>query len=187
MGGPRVIVADDPTPGLDLELARRALSDLRSFADAGNGVLLITHDIELALGVADRIAVFNDGSVVEETAVANFASPDLLRHPFTRALWHALPEHDFAASAPTSTGGQQAAGGWRAAGGRRTPSDAVLGVEQAAGEPEDGQQAPGDAEPSVEQAAGEPEDGQQAPGDAVLGVEQAAGEPERGRGQEGEG
>ncbi|MDR3315428.1 MAG: ATP-binding cassette domain-containing protein [Coriobacteriales bacterium] len=97
MGGPRVIVADEPTPGLDLELARRALDDLRGFADAGNGVLLITHDIELALVVADRIAVFNNGSVVEETAVANFASPDLLRHPFTRALWHALPEHDFAA------------------------------------------------------------------------------------------
>ena len=95
MDDPRVIVADEPTPGLDLELAVRALGDLRTFADEGGGVLLITHDIELALQVADRVAVFENGTVVEETAVANFASPDLLEHPFSRALWHALPEHDF--------------------------------------------------------------------------------------------
>ena len=55
--------------------------------------MLITHDIELALRVADRVAVFKDGTVVEETAVASFADPALLRHPFSRALWHALPEH----------------------------------------------------------------------------------------------
>ncbi|MBQ9002772.1 MAG: ABC transporter ATP-binding protein [Eggerthellaceae bacterium] len=92
---PKLIIADEPTPGLDIELAVAALSDFRAFADEGGGVLLITHDIELALRVADRVAVFKDGTVVEETAVANFASPDKLRHPFTRALWHALPEHDF--------------------------------------------------------------------------------------------
>ena len=96
MDDPRVIVADEPTPGLDLDLAVRALDDFRAFADAGGGVLLITHDIELALRVADRVAVFKDGTVVEETAVANFANPNLLRHEFTRQLWHALPEHDFA-------------------------------------------------------------------------------------------
>jgi ABC-type dipeptide/oligopeptide/nickel transport system ATPase component len=96
MDNPRVIIADEPTPGLDLELARLALADFRDFANAGGGVLLITHDIELALQVADRVAVFNDGTVVEETAVAHFASPVTLKHPFSRALWHALPEHDFA-------------------------------------------------------------------------------------------
>ncbi|MDO4442777.1 MAG: ATP-binding cassette domain-containing protein [Slackia sp.] len=93
---PRLIIADEPTPGLDLELAVRAMGDFRAFADAGGGVLLITHDIELVLRVADRIAVFEGGTVVEETAVANFASPELLRHPFSRALWAALPEHGFA-------------------------------------------------------------------------------------------
>ena len=93
MNRPRVIVADEPTPGLDMELAVRAMDDFRTFANDGGGVLLITHDIELALRVADRIAVFQDGTVVEETAVASFASPDLLQHPFSKALWHALPEH----------------------------------------------------------------------------------------------
>lgn len=98
MGEPQLIIADEPTPGLDLPLAIRAMGDLRDFADRGGSVMLITHDIELALGVADRIAVFHGGTVVEETSVASFASPDLLGHPFTRALWHALPEHDFAAA-----------------------------------------------------------------------------------------
>lgn len=97
MDEPRLIVADEPTPGLDLPLAVRAMDDFRAFADDGGGVLLITHDIELALRVADRIAVFKDGTVVEETAVANFTSPELLRSEFARELWHALPEHGFEA------------------------------------------------------------------------------------------
>ena len=108
MDDPWLIIADEPTPGLDLDLALAALADLRAFANAGGGVMLITHDIELALRVADRVAVFRDGTVIEETDVASFGRPETLRHPFTRALWHALPEHDFApetpmASAPTGT------------------------------------------------------------------------------------
>lgn len=90
MEEPRVLIADEPTPGLDAELAVRAVDDLRAFADAGSGVILITHDLELAVRVADRIAVFKDGSVVEETAASNFAEPELLEHPFSRALCREL-------------------------------------------------------------------------------------------------
>ena len=103
---PRLIVADEPTPGLDLDLAVQALGDLRSFANQGGGVLLITHDLELALRIADRVAVFRDGTVVEETAVGNFARPELLEHPFSRALWHAMPEHGF--DVPAKSGEQLA-------------------------------------------------------------------------------
>lgn len=90
MGSPRLIVADEPTPGLDLELAVQAMADLRAFADEGGGVLLITHDIELALRVADRVAVFNEGTVVEETAVESFEKPGMLRHPYSQQLRQAL-------------------------------------------------------------------------------------------------
>lgn len=93
---PKLIVADEPTPGLDLDLAVKAMEDFRAFANQGGGVLLITHDIELALRAADRVAVFKDGTVVEEVPVARFASAETLEHPFSRQLWHALPEHDFA-------------------------------------------------------------------------------------------
>lgn len=92
---PKLIIADEPTPGLDLDLAVKALGDFRAFADEGGGVMLITHDIELALRVADRVAVFKEGTVVEETSVESFQDPELLQHPFSRQLWHALPEHGF--------------------------------------------------------------------------------------------
>lgn len=97
MDDPRVIIADEPTPGLDMELAVHALDDFRTFARRRGGVMLITHDLELALRVADRVAVFYEGTVVEETSAACFSSPELLEHPFSRALWHAMPEHDFVA------------------------------------------------------------------------------------------
>lgn len=95
MEDPRLIIADEPTPGLDLPLAKKAMEDFRAFADKGNGVLLITHDIELALEVADRIAVFYAGTTVEEALVSDFQDENLLRHPYTKALWRALPQNGF--------------------------------------------------------------------------------------------
>lgn len=95
MENPRLIIADEPTPGMELSLAGKAMEDFRRFADMGNGVLLITHDIELALKVADRIAVFYVGTTVEEALVSDFESEELLRHPYTKALWRAMPRNGF--------------------------------------------------------------------------------------------
>lgn len=95
MENPRLIIADEPTPGLHLEAAKNAMRHFREFADKGNGVLLITHDIELALEVADRIAVFYAGTTIEEALVADFRSMGTLRHPYTKALWRALPQNGF--------------------------------------------------------------------------------------------
>ena len=97
MRQPRLIIADEPTPGMDLALAKQAMQDFRTFADDGNGVLLITHDLELALEVADRIVVFYAGTTVEEAKVTDFVDETLLRHPYTRALHEALPGRGFAA------------------------------------------------------------------------------------------
>ncbi|MDO5541465.1 MAG: ABC transporter ATP-binding protein [Eubacteriales bacterium] len=95
MGNPELIIADEPTPGMDLALAKKSMEDFRTFADEGNGVLLITHDIELALEVADRIAVFYAGTTIEEAPVSDFDSEETLRHPYTKALWRALPQNGF--------------------------------------------------------------------------------------------
>ncbi len=95
MGNPDLIIADEPTPGLDLALAKKSMEDFRNFADTGKGVLLITHDIELALEVADRIAVFYAGTTVEEAPVLDFQSEKTLRHPYTKALWRAMPQNGF--------------------------------------------------------------------------------------------
>ncbi len=96
METPKLIVADEPTPGLHLEAAKNSLKHFREFADKGGGVLLITHDIELALEVSDRIAVFYAGTTVEEAFASDFQSENLLRHPYTKALWRALPQNGFA-------------------------------------------------------------------------------------------
>ena len=92
---PRLIIADEPTPGLDARAAERILGHFRELADEGAGVLFITHDLELALTVADRVAVFYAGETIEEASAEDFKEPDRLRHPFTKALWRAMPEHGF--------------------------------------------------------------------------------------------
>ncbi len=92
----RLIIADEPTPGMSLEQAKEALAMFRAMADEGKGVVLITHDIDLAFHIADRIAVFYAGTTVETAPAADFLQgPEALRHPYSKALWRALPQHEF--------------------------------------------------------------------------------------------
>jgi peptide/nickel transport system ATP-binding protein len=96
VGQARLVIADEPTPGLHPDVVAETLGHLRELADAGRGVLLITHDITAALSVADRVAVFYAGTTVEIAQAADFAAgPQALRHPYSQALWRALPEHGF--------------------------------------------------------------------------------------------
>lgn len=92
---PKLVIADEPTPGLDRKMAKRAMEHFRTLADMGAGVLVITHDLELALEAADKVAVFYAGMTIEEAAARDFEKEELLRHPYTQALWRAMPEHGF--------------------------------------------------------------------------------------------
>ena len=94
----RLIIADEPTPGMSLDQALEALSMFREMAAEGRAVILITHDIDLAFEFADRVAVFYAGSTIEVAPASDFkAGPDALRHPYSRALWRALPQNGFEA------------------------------------------------------------------------------------------
>lgn len=95
MGNPRLVIADEPTPGLHMKMVRRVMSHFRELADQGAGVLLITHDLEQALEVADRVVVFYAGTTVEDADVKDFAREETLRHPYSKALWRALPQNGF--------------------------------------------------------------------------------------------
>lgn len=95
MGNPRLVIADEPTPGLHISAAKRAMEHFRELADMGAGVLLITHDLELAIETADRIAVFYAGSTIEEAPARDFVSCETLHHPYSKALWHAMPQNGF--------------------------------------------------------------------------------------------
>lgn len=91
-----LIIADEPTPGMSLDQALEALQMFREMAKAGKAVILITHDIDLAFEFADRVAVFYAGTTVETAPVADFKTgPDALRHPYSKALWRALPQNGF--------------------------------------------------------------------------------------------
>lgn len=96
MGDPDLIIADEPTPGLNVEMALETLQHFRQLADEGTAVLMITHDIDLAFHVADRIAVFYAGTVVEIAPTRDFIrGREALRHPYSRAFIDALPQNDF--------------------------------------------------------------------------------------------
>jgi len=100
IGGAKVIIADEPTPGLSPELAETTMGHFRELADAGAAVLLITHDLDLALRYADRIAVFYAGTTVEASLASDWASGEKnLRHPYSRALWRAMPQNGFVPTA----------------------------------------------------------------------------------------
>ncbi|MGH8906977.1 MAG: oligopeptide/dipeptide ABC transporter ATP-binding protein [Egibacteraceae bacterium] len=96
IGAPRLVLADEPTPGLHPAAVTRTLRGLRDMADRSAGVVLITHDLLRALDVADRVAVFYAGTTVETAPATAFAGDgENLAHPYTRALWRALPQHGF--------------------------------------------------------------------------------------------
>lgn len=95
MEEPRLVIADEPTPGLDKKTAKRAMEHFRNLADMGAAVLVITHDLELALETVDRIAVFYGGTTIEEARAEDFQREENLRHSYTKALWRAMPRHGF--------------------------------------------------------------------------------------------
>ena len=97
---PRLLLADEPTTALDVTV-RAQILDLLSVLqrERGMAVLLITHDLNLVRRFADRVAVMEDGRIVEQGAVADvFGAP---QHPYTRRLIDSRPVRDVApAQAP---------------------------------------------------------------------------------------
>ena len=81
---------------LDEKSLNEALKDFRDLADSGCALLLITHDIDAALKIADRVAIFYGGTTLEIANVEDFKNNGMnLRHPYTKALFNALPNNDF--------------------------------------------------------------------------------------------
>ena len=77
MEKPKLVIADEPTPGLHLEAATRVMGHFR----------------ELALLTADRVIVLYGGRVVEETDAAAFQDERNLKHPYTKALFRSMPKN----------------------------------------------------------------------------------------------
>lgn len=101
---PKLLLADEPTTALDVTL-RSQILDLLSELQQRNGmaVLLITHDLNLVRRFADRVAVMENGYLVEEGTVTKvFADP---QHAYTRKLIDSKPARDVVEGMGPSPGG----------------------------------------------------------------------------------
>jgi oligopeptide/dipeptide ABC transporter ATP-binding protein len=96
---PTLLIADEPTTALDVTIQAQILALLAELKRTrAMGIVLITHDLGVAAGIADRIAVLQGGRLVELAPVRRlFAAPE---HPYTRALLSAVPRLD--AASPTA-------------------------------------------------------------------------------------
>jgi oligopeptide transport system ATP-binding protein len=90
---PELLIADEPTTALDVTIQAQILELInRLKADLGTAVMIITHDLGVVAGMADRLAVMYAGRVVEEGPTAEiFANP---RMPYTIGLLNSIPRLD---------------------------------------------------------------------------------------------
>ncbi len=89
---PALLIADEPTTALDVTVQAQVLDVLRRLRGQGFGIVLITHDLGVVAGIADRIAVMYAGAIVELASTDElFAAP---RHPYTAALIESVPRLD---------------------------------------------------------------------------------------------
>ena len=91
--GPELIIADEPTTALDVTVQAQILDLIRRAKDELNtAVILITHDLGVVAGLADRVGVMYAGSLVELGDVRQiFNAP---RHPYTKGLLACTPRLD---------------------------------------------------------------------------------------------
>ncbi|MEV7421205.1 MULTISPECIES: ABC transporter ATP-binding protein [unclassified Streptomyces] len=107
---PSVLIADEPTTALDVTVQAQImelLAELRE--ETRSALLLITHDLGLAAGTADRVAIMYAGRIVEQAPVEElYEHPS---HPYTRGLLDAVPRLDAGTDALTPIPGTPPAAG----------------------------------------------------------------------------
>ena len=99
---PDILIADEPTTALDVSVQAQILDLLRDLQrETGMALVMITHDLEVAAAMADRIIVMNAGKVVESGRTeAVFTHPS---HAYTRGLMSAMPRAGQADARPQGT------------------------------------------------------------------------------------
>jgi len=89
-GKPDLLIADEPTTSLDVTIQAQILALLKNIQQqTGMALWLISHDLALVSTMADRVAVMQQGKIVETGVTADFFSNP--KHPYTRKLLNALP------------------------------------------------------------------------------------------------
>jgi oligopeptide/dipeptide ABC transporter ATP-binding protein len=100
---PRLLIADEPTTGLDVTIEYQIIQLLREMRDrTGTSVVIITHDLNMAAEICDRIMVMYAGKIVEQAPVADFFTQP--RHPYTIGLLASRPHLSLSGDIPTIPG-----------------------------------------------------------------------------------
>jgi oligopeptide transport system ATP-binding protein len=102
MPRPRLLIADEPTTALDVTVQAQVIQLLRELRrEFGMTLVIVTHDLGVVAGLADRVVVMYAGSIVEEAATSRlFRSPC---HPYAAGLLAALPRLDDPLGQPMRT------------------------------------------------------------------------------------
>ena len=90
-GGPRVVIADEPTTNLDVTIQAQYLDLLKDIQrETGVALIFVTHNLGIVAKMCDRVAVMYAGKLVEQAPVRElFDDP---KHPYTRALLGSMPK-----------------------------------------------------------------------------------------------
>jgi oligopeptide/dipeptide ABC transporter ATP-binding protein len=100
---PKLLIADEPTTGLDVTIEYQIIELLKEMRDVtGASVIVITHDLNMAAEVCDRIMVMYAGAIVEQAPVRDFFTKP--RHPYTVGLLASRPQLAVAEEIPTIPG-----------------------------------------------------------------------------------
>ena len=91
VANPSVLALDEPTRGLDYPAKQRLVETLRDLADSGHGIVMATHDVELAAELADRIVVLADGEVVADGPATEVAVSSPIFAPQVSKVLAPLP------------------------------------------------------------------------------------------------
>jgi oligopeptide/dipeptide ABC transporter ATP-binding protein len=90
-GGPKLIIADEPTTNLDVTIQAQYLDVLKDIQrETGVAIIFVTHNLGIVARMCDRMAVMYAGRIVEEGTVRNLF--EAARHPYTRALLGSMPK-----------------------------------------------------------------------------------------------
>jgi oligopeptide/dipeptide ABC transporter ATP-binding protein len=88
--GPQLVIADEPTTALDVTVQAQIMDLLRAMREeVGMALVLISHDLGVVAGLADRILVMYAGRIVESAGSAELFRR--ARHPYTAALLNCIP------------------------------------------------------------------------------------------------